>query len=302
MDIKAGEEIAAPNLAAISLVSQLDSFNKDGFSFHEKGDPVFADSETMRRGGQIHQGLGARQRLGELRVALQFSSDAFLDFWREFYEVFFPAGSKFYFVQMGYAEAISERILEKGTQPLRLASSIARLRELTNFWSKGILDSMLSISQPAGLVLGEWYSSSVSLSSKASSIAERISRNAAVSKTNNFGVPSLSRYRAAWDFLPSFRLASGFTLLQATSLPFKFLGERPNAIKFLFVILENSVAEEVLPVNKSEENVKDAVSQKLTIYGTAAGEVSCRLAAPRFDAAQWTNNSDSESEGFVIGE
>ena len=47
---------------------------------------------------------------------------------------------------------------------------------------------------------------------------------------------------------------------------------------------------------------KDAARQTLTIFGSAAGEVSYRLTAPRFDAAAWSNMSDSQSEGFVINE
>ncbi len=49
---------------------------------------------------------------------------------------------------------------------------------------------------------------------------------------------------------------------------------------------------------------KDAAAETFTIHGTAAGEVSYSLTAPRFDAAQWTNlapSQDAGAKGFVIG-
>ena len=47
---------------------------------------------------------------------------------------------------------------------------------------------------------------------------------------------------------------------------------------------------------------KDAVRRTLTIFGSAAGEVSYRLTAPRFDAAKWPNRSDSTTPGFILNE
>ena len=47
---------------------------------------------------------------------------------------------------------------------------------------------------------------------------------------------------------------------------------------------------------------KDAARQTLASFGSAAGEVSYRLTAPRFDAAEGPNRSDSTSAGFIINE
>ena len=47
---------------------------------------------------------------------------------------------------------------------------------------------------------------------------------------------------------------------------------------------------------------KDAARQTLAIFGSAAGEVSYRLTAPRFDAAEWPNRSDSTTPGFILNE
>jgi hypothetical protein len=48
---------------------------------------------------------------------------------------------------------------------------------------------------------------------------------------------------------------------------------------------------------------KNAAADTLTIHGTAAGEVSYTLTAPRFDAAQWPNlapASESSAKGLII--
>jgi hypothetical protein len=48
---------------------------------------------------------------------------------------------------------------------------------------------------------------------------------------------------------------------------------------------------------------KNATADTLTIHGTAAGEVSYTLTAPRFDAAQWPNlapASESSAKGLII--
>ncbi len=49
---------------------------------------------------------------------------------------------------------------------------------------------------------------------------------------------------------------------------------------------------------------EDTAAETLTVHGTAAGQVSYTLIAPRFDAAQWTNlapSQDAGMKGFVIG-
>jgi hypothetical protein len=47
---------------------------------------------------------------------------------------------------------------------------------------------------------------------------------------------------------------------------------------------------------------KNAVADTLTIHGSAAGEVSYNLTAPRFDASQWPNTaiSDPNAQGLLI--
>jgi|GEM_PF-1955181 len=45
---------------------------------------------------------------------------------------------------------------------------------------------------------------------------------------------------------------------------------------------------------------KDASGMKVIIHGDHAGEVSYRLSAPRFDAAEWPNASHDSAAGFII--
>jgi hypothetical protein len=45
---------------------------------------------------------------------------------------------------------------------------------------------------------------------------------------------------------------------------------------------------------------KNAALGTLTIHGSAAGEVSYNLTAPRFDASQWTNIGDPNAKGLLI--
>jgi hypothetical protein len=45
---------------------------------------------------------------------------------------------------------------------------------------------------------------------------------------------------------------------------------------------------------------KNAALGTLTIHGSAAGEVSYNLTAPRFDASQWTNIGDPNAKGLLV--
>jgi len=45
---------------------------------------------------------------------------------------------------------------------------------------------------------------------------------------------------------------------------------------------------------------KDAENLRVFVYGSGDGEVSYRLTAPRFDAADWKDLRSEEGEGFNL--
>ncbi|MBU1524636.1 MAG: hypothetical protein KKG50_08270, partial [Candidatus Omnitrophica bacterium] len=103
-----------------------------------------------------------------------------------------------------YFNPNSFSISSRGIQPSFSASFNDFLREDINLGLRGNLDSILSISQPAGFIDLLWYSSVESLSNKAESISERMSRKAEVLKANIRDFPSLSIRTAEREFLSDF--------------------------------------------------------------------------------------------------
>lgn len=243
-------EVRKMSLSSISLSAQFNPFDKYRLAFDVKGGTILPNAKPMSGRRQVYQGFSSDQRVWEGCITEQFFTNSVLVMFREVFEILFTLGSESntkhiylgYLLEMFLLTAISLRILENGTQPFLLASSIAFLRDRTNFGFKGSLASISSISQPAGLAFLEWYSSSGMRSTKASSIVVNTSKKAGVSKTNNCGTPFLSTIIPAREFLCNLNLVR-IVLVQATNfVPGNFLINRPPLfLSLIFLVIDTSV-------------------------------------------------------------
>ncbi|MBL7078305.1 hypothetical protein ISS42_01440, partial [Candidatus Shapirobacteria bacterium] len=220
-ELEPGMEIAVPRnetLMPIGSAAQLNSLNKNGFSGDKERGSILADAESVSGRRQINQRLGEDQGVGLESIEQQLIPHESLDGSGKFAQVFSAPLGKFNLIHDNYQSASSAWIFSKGTQPFSSASAIASFKELTYSEERGSLDSISSISQPAGLTDLEWYSLWETLSDKDSSITERTSNKAGVSKINNWGVPLLSTTTPDRDPEESLKTETGTTFFQGTSL------------------------------------------------------------------------------------
>lgn len=240
-----------PNLSLVGLVSQPHSFHEDCFFFNEERDSVFSDPEAMSGGQKIDEWFSADQGVFQSGIAVEFFNNTLLNFLRESPKISVPAWSEPNKIHSDYRRPKSEQILEKGIHPLRSASRTALFMLRTNLGLTGRAASILSMSQPAGFILDEWYSSSESLSRRGSSIAERTSKRAKVSNANTLGMPLRSTYTAALESLASLMFEKRLTLPQVSSFwTLQFLGVFPRTVNSFFDINSYlSITEQGLRVN-----------------------------------------------------
>jgi len=226
-ELKAGMEIGAAGkeiLAAICPVANSDTLNKDTIVLEIKRNAVFPDAETMSARRQVNQRFGADKRVFQSGVISQFFVNAFLDFAGEALKVAFAARRKLNGIH--YANPKSCLTLSNGINPFFFASAIDFFKERTNLGFRGSLDSILSISQPAGFTDLSWYSSVDNLSTNSSSILESTSNRAKESKINSWGTPFLSTITAALESLPSLNTEPGAILLKGINFAdFNFAGK-----------------------------------------------------------------------------
>ena len=212
----AGMYAGLASSSSVGFCPQLNPFHKYRRAFNVKGNAVFANTEAVGRGWKVNQEFSADQRIGQRGIGGQFFVNSPLVRRSEVSKVLFSPGSKLDSEHRGYLSPRLFCIFEKGIQPLRFASRSASLRDWTNFGLGGNFASISSINQPAGLVALEWYSALVRRSMAASSIVDRTSRNAGVSKRNNWGTPFLSATIPARESLCSLNFAN-IDLVQPTN-------------------------------------------------------------------------------------
>ncbi|MFH1504574.1 MAG: ATP-binding protein, partial [Candidatus Omnitrophota bacterium] len=206
--------------SAVGLAAGLDSFYEDSVMFYKEGNSNFTDTESVSSRGQVDKGFGANQRVRQRSVASEFFADSFLVNSGEFFEVLFTFGGEFYIEHIADIDYLRPRsfwTLANGIHPFSSASSIESFNDWMYLGLRGSFASISSISHPAGFEVFEAYSLSESRSTNASSITDRTSKKAGVSKIKSCGIPLLSTTIPALEFLLSFSFEA-IDLVQATNL------------------------------------------------------------------------------------
>ncbi|MFH1890454.1 MAG: hypothetical protein ABIJ91_02730, partial [Candidatus Kuenenbacteria bacterium] len=221
----AQEELISP----VVLAAEFNLGDTNGLVFNKKSGSVIADLETVSGWRQVLERFGKIQGIGCVDKKFQLLLNSLGDLNRQSYQVgaslFSNQEVKFHndYIKPSFLlTSFKEYACPRATSCLADLTSCLSSSMYSDF--NGSFSSILPISHQAGLIDLSVYSSSDNLSTKASSILDKTSKNAKVSKTKYLGAFSELYKIAACDFLSNLNQDFGTNLFHDSSLPVFNLG------------------------------------------------------------------------------
>ncbi|OGX06207.1 MAG: hypothetical protein A3G87_02395 [Omnitrophica bacterium RIFCSPLOWO2_12_FULL_50_11] len=263
-ELSVGDEIAVPKRIpsrfSIGFVPPFHAFHEDRVAPQVEGNTVVSDTEAVRAGRQVHERLRTNEGIWKKGVISRFVENPLLDFVRERFKISFGPGCQLNRIHTDpYAASSFCRTSSKGIQPFLSASLTAFFRDTTKSGFAGSFASIVSMSHPAGLTDASWYSSVDKRSTSPSSILDKMSNKANVSKINSWGTPSLSITTPALDLRPNLKMAADTMFRKGTNLAV-FLFAGMSFIAYKYTTLSTHLSNLFLPKAYAEDVVLEPSS------------------------------------------